>query len=87
MFIGLIDLLINEVSMSANHQIIESDESDLLVDLSTEETLAVYGGFFGLSNFGCNSSGTRPDFIVNGDLTETSNGRTFPVRILGFVAQ
>ncbi|WGV24666.1 hypothetical protein [Halotia branconii] len=65
--------------------------SNLFSELSPEQQELLTGGqccgrgqFSGMQTF---QGGSRPDIIVNGDLTDTSNGRTFPVRILGFLSQ
>ncbi len=65
--------------------------SNFFEEISTEQQELLAGGQFfrggqfpGMQTF---QGGSRPDIIVNGVLTDTSNGRMFPVRILGFVSQ
>lgn len=53
-------------------------ESDLLVDLSAEEQQLLSGGQFVIG-------GQTPDITVDGTLSDAS-GNSFPVRILGFIA-
>ncbi|WP_225894009.1 hypothetical protein [Atlanticothrix silvestris] len=66
--------------------------SNFFTELSTEQQELLTGGqCYGRRKQGCGmpkcQQGSRPDIIVNGHLTDTSEGKTFPVRILGFVDQ
>ncbi len=66
--------------------------SNLFTELSTEQQELLTGGqCYGRRKQSCGmqpfQQGSRPDIIVNGDLTDTTEGKTFPVRILGFISQ
>ncbi|MBH8576268.1 hypothetical protein I8752_25405 [Nostocaceae cyanobacterium CENA369] len=67
---------------------VQSIQPELFVELSTEQQQLISGGQFGRfpgGGGGQFSQGT-PDITVRGVLTDSS-GQSFPVRILGFIAQ
>jgi hypothetical protein len=66
--------------------------SNLFTELSTEQQELLTGGqCYKRRKYSCGmqtcQGESRPDIIVNGTLTDTSEGQTFPVRILGFVSR
>ncbi|QSJ17973.1 hypothetical protein JYQ62_03720 [Nostoc sp. UHCC 0702] len=75
--------------------LVQSLESELFVEVSTEQQQHLSGGQFGGGGFPgggrqpnggggqLSFPGNRPDINVRGFLT-TADGQTFPVRILGF---
>ncbi|MEA5503345.1 hypothetical protein VB735_09535 [Halotia wernerae UHCC 0503] len=62
--------------------------SNLFSELSTEQQELLTGGqCYRRRKQYCGQGESRPDIIVNGDLTDTNSGQRFPVRILGFLGE
>lgn len=65
---------------------IQSIQSELFVELSTDKQQLISGGQFGGFPRGFGQFQGRPDITVRGVLTDAS-GQSFPVNIFGFIAQ